>query len=112
MTQDFPVVALQTALAELQAGEGALLTLASLKGLVPGVSDPDVALAAETLADMGVLARGWLLQDPSGEEHELTAEDIADATEHGCLIHPETGREIENYEASLLRFYAKSEDRP
>lgn len=53
-------------------------------------------------------ARAMLIEDDD-EEFELGPETLSRARAEGCLAHPETGEEIENFEQKLYPFFVPTD---
>ena len=72
--------------------------------------DDDLMRALTILVSSRVTAldaRG-LLVDDDNSEHELSAEELAEARLTGQLVHPETGELVSEFEARVIPFFVPS----
>lgn len=63
-----------------------------------------------TSSRLAILESHAMLVDDDDTEHELTAEEFAEARKTGVLIHPETGKAVHDFEEHLIPFFSATEE--
>jgi len=56
-----------------------------------------------------VLKPGFLLIDDTGEEHELSTQEISKGRKTGYIVHPDNGKKIYEYEGMVVPFFEVDE---
>lgn len=63
-----------------------------------------------TSSKLAIFESHAMLVDDDETEHELSAEEFAEARKTGMLIHPETGELVPDFETHLIPFFAPTEE--
>ncbi|EGL62699.1 hypothetical protein AGRO_4605 [Agrobacterium sp. ATCC 31749] len=63
-----------------------------------------------TSSKLAIFESHAMLVDEDDTEHELSAEEFAEARKTGTLIHPETGEPVPDFETHLIPFFAPTEE--
>jgi hypothetical protein len=67
------------------------------------------AVAILTNSAVSILDARALLVDEDETEHEISPEDFAEARRSGSLIHPDSGKPVQDFEDHIIPFFVPSD---
>ena len=67
------------------------------------------AVAMLTNSHVPILDARALLVDEDDREHEIGPKEFAEARRNGALIHPDSGKPVQNFEDHIIPFFVPSD---